>query len=52
MTQEQEKRWEQLKNSVMSFDQFKDEECKNGRHNWVRCDEWGENCSHCGKIRE
>ncbi len=46
-----EQRWEAFRDSVMTFEQFKDWECKQGRHNFVKCDEWEPTCSNCGKFK-
>ena len=50
--------FEDFRDSVMTFEQFKEEEqrqkhlsdCKNGNHKFIECDEWERTCLYCGKF--
>lgn len=44
--------FQNLKDKVMTFEEFQEWECKQGHHNFVECDEWEATCSRCGKFQD
>jgi len=42
------KHWQKIAKEAESA---RDYECKQGRHNFVACDEWEPTCTHCGKFQ-
>jgi hypothetical protein len=38
--------------SLSDNDEHQKEDCKNGKHKFVECDEWERTCIHCGEFEK